>query len=165
MEGGGKGFETFVQGNEFFEKEHEQLRNDGEEGMRNTASSFMVVATLIDTIMFNGQPAGGFSFENSNLAVASSISSSVGLLCSSTALMMFLSILTSRYSCKDFIQSLPLRFLSILMSRYPLIPILFFLFACLPILYGLLKYRLLSDLVQSTYCSSSLFQPRRRLLC
>ncbi len=93
----------------FFEKEHEQLRNDGEEGMRNTASSFMVVATLIGTIMFNGQPAGGFSSENSNLAVASSISSSVGLLCSSTALMKFLSILTSRYSCKDFIQSLPLR--------------------------------------------------------
>ena len=173
-----------------FVKEHETLRKDGEEWMRNTATSSMVVATLIGTILFSGQPTDGlnYSSEQSNLVLASSISSAIGLFCSSTSLIMFLSILTSRYSYDDFLLSLPIRlmigvtslFISIATMMvafcasftlkyhshkgFPLIAVLFSLFACLPILYGLLKYRLLYDIVRSTYFSSSLFHPRQRLL-
>ncbi|KAK7854810.1 ankyrin repeat-containing protein itn1 [Quercus suber] len=90
---------------------HEELRKDGENWMRNTANSSMVVATLICSIIFAGQPTDGIkhSSENSNLELAFSVSSTIALFCSSTSLIMFLSILTSRYSYNDFLVSLPIK--------------------------------------------------------
>ncbi|KAK4604107.1 hypothetical protein RGQ29_012567 [Quercus rubra] len=90
---------------------HEELRKDGESWMRNTANSSMVVATLICSIIFTGQPTDGIkhSSENSNLELAFSVSSAIALFCSSTSLIMFLSILTSRYSYNDFLVSLPIK--------------------------------------------------------
>ena len=173
-----------------FAKQHEELRKDGEKWMRKTATSSMVVATLIGSIMFSGQPAEGLnhSSEKSNLVVAYSVSSAIALFCSSTSLIMFLSILTSRYSYDDFLVLLPVRlmigvtslFISIATmmvafcasfflkyhnhQEFPLIAVLFGLFACVPILFVLLKYRLIFDIVRSTCCSSSLIQRRQRLL-
>ncbi|GMY13714.1 isoform 2 of ankyrin repeat domain-containing protein 17 [Fagus crenata] len=174
-----------------FAKAHENLRQEGEKWMRKTATSSMVVAALIAQIVFSGQPDNGLnhSSEKSKFVLASSISSAIALFSSSTSLIMFLSILTSRYSIDDYLVSLPTRlmigvtslFISIaamlaafyasFCSKYlnyhqgsPLIAVLFGLFACLPSLYGLLKYRLLSDIVRSTYCTRSMFQPRQRLL-
>ena len=169
---------------------HEELRKDGESWMRNTANSSMVVATLICSIIFTGQPTDGIkhSSENSNLELAFSVSSAIALFCSSTSLIMFLSILTSRYSYNDFLVSLPIKlmigvaslFISIASmivafcasfnlkyhnhQGFPLISVVFGIFACVPILYVLLKYRLLFDIVRSTCFSSSLFKPRHRLL-
>ena len=174
-----------------FEKEHETLRKNGEKWMRNTATSSMVVATLIGQIVFSGQPEDGLnhSSEKSKLVLAYSLSSEIALFSSSTSLIMFVSILTSRYSFNDFRSRLPIRlmigvtslFISIaaMMAAFcasfslkyhnhqkiPLITVLFGSFTCLAILYGLLKYRLLSDIVRSTYCSSSLFQSHQRKLC
>ena len=173
-----------------FMKEHETLRKNGEKWMRNTATSSMVVATLIAQIVFSGQPDDGLnhSSEKSKLVLTYSLSSAIALFSSSTALIMFVSILTSRYSFKDFRYWLPIRlmigvtslFISIaaMMAAFcasfslkyhnhqesSLIAILFGSFACLAILYGLLKYQLLYDIVRSTYCSSSLFQSHQRLL-
>ncbi|KAL0014027.1 hypothetical protein SO802_001096 [Lithocarpus litseifolius] len=173
-----------------FETMHEKLRKDGESWMRKTANSSMVVATLICSIIFTGQPTDGMkhSSQNSNLELAFSVSSAIALFCSSTSLIMFLSILTSRYSYNDFLVSLPIKlmigvaslFISIASmivafcasfnlkyrnhQGFPLMAVLFGLFACVPILYVLLKYRLLFDIVRSTCFSSSLFKPRHRLL-
>ncbi len=173
-----------------FANAHEKLRNDGEKWMRNTANSLMLVATLIGQIVFSGQPDDGsnHSSEKSKLVMAYSVSSAIALFSSSTSLIMFVSILTSRYSFKDFRSWLPIRlmigvtslFISIAAmmvafcasfslkyqnhQKIPLIAILFGSFSCLAILYGLLKYRLLYDIVRFTYFSNSLFQSHQRLL-
>ena len=167
-----------------FEEEHLKLREDGEKWMRDTANSYMLVATLIGGIMYSGQQ-NDYSSENSTVALAYSVSSAMALLCSSTSLIIFLSILTSRYSYDDFRLWLPIKlmigvaslFISIstmmvafCASYYlkyhkqqgsTLIFVMFGLFACLPILYGLLKCRLLYDIFQST---CSLFQRRQCLV-
>ena len=167
-----------------FEKSHETLRKEGEEWMRNTAQSSMVVATLIVSIMFSGQPTDELKL-NPNLLLVYSISSAIVLFCSSTSLIMFLSILTSRYSYDDFLVSLPIKliigvtslFISIaammvafcasFSSKYhnhhgfPLIVVLLVVFTFVPVLFVLLKYRLLVDIVQST---GFRFQPRQRVL-
>ncbi|KAK7816503.1 hypothetical protein CFP56_043987, partial [Quercus suber] len=155
-----------------FAKNHKKLRKEGEKWMMNTAKSSMVIATLIGTIV-------------PKIVLAYSISRAIALFCSSTSLIMFFSILTSRYSYEDFLVSLPIRlligvttlFISIAAMmvafsasfclknhNHQELPLIFFvigLFACVPILYMLLKYRLLVDLVQ---CTCFRFQPRQRLL-
>ncbi|XP_065638298.1 uncharacterized protein LOC112012675 isoform X1 [Quercus suber] len=167
-----------------FEKSHETLRKEGEEWMRNTANSSMVVATLIVSIMFSGQPTDELKL-NPNLLLVYSISSAIVLFCSSTSLIMFLSILTSRYSHDDFLVSLPIKliigvtslFISIaammvafcasFSSKYhnhhgfPLIVVLLVVFTFVPVLFVLLKYRLLVDIVQST---GFRLQPHQRVL-
>ncbi|KAL0010119.1 hypothetical protein SO802_005227, partial [Lithocarpus litseifolius] len=167
-----------------FEKSHETLRKEGEEWMRNTANSSMVVATLIGSIMFSGQPTDELKL-NPNLLLVYSISSAIALFCSSTSLIMFLSILTSRYSYDDFLVSLPIKliigvtslFISIaammvafcasFSSKYhnhhgfPLIVVLLVVFTFVPVLFVLLKYRLLVDIVQST---GFRLQPHQRVL-
>ncbi|GMY13700.1 isoform 2 of ankyrin repeat domain-containing protein 17, partial [Fagus crenata] len=173
-----------------FAEEHEKLRKQGEEWMMNTAEYSMVVAALIASVMFSVQLADGLDnrIETSTLDLAFAYSNAIALLFSSTSLITFLSILTSRYSYDDFLLSLPVRlmigvtslFISITAMmvafvasfclknhnhlKYPLIFVVIGLFACVPISYVLLKYRLCVDIVQSTCYSSSLFQPRQHLL-
>ena len=170
-----------------FEKEHEKLRKDGEKWMRDTASSYMLVATLIGGIMYSGQQ-DDHSSEKSKVALAYSVSSAIALLCSSTSLIMFLSILTSGYYYHDFCLWLPIKLMIGVMSLFisistmmvafcasyylkyhknqgfTLILVLFGLFACLPILYGLLMHWLLYEIVKSTYWFRSLFQLRQHLV-
>ena len=167
-----------------FVKNHKKLRKEGEKWMMNTAKSSMVIATLIGTIVFTDQPADKLN-HIPKIVLAYSISSAIALFCSSTSLIMFFSILTSRYSYEDFLVSLPVRlligvttlFISIAAmmvafsasfclknhnhQELPLIFSVIGLFACVPILYMLLKYRLLVDIVQ---CTCFRFQPRKRLL-
>ncbi len=100
-----------------FAKVHEQLRYDEEKWMR-TQLTFLWM--LIGTIMFSGQLAGGLSSEKSSLALVSSVSSPIELFCFSKSLMMFLSILVSRYSCEDFFLSLPIRLMTGVVSLFHL---------------------------------------------
>ena len=96
---------------------------------------------------------------------------------------MFLSILTSRYSFKDFLVSLPVRLMIGVTSLYisivammvsfatsfwlkndnhwDVIFVVSVLFACVPIMDVLLKYRLVFDIFQSTFFR---FRPQHRLL-
>ncbi|GMY13703.1 isoform 2 of ankyrin repeat domain-containing protein 17 [Fagus crenata] len=174
--------------NVLFEKQHDDLRKAGEKWMRNTATSCMVVATLIGQIIFSVQSATSSEKPNTVLYLAFLYSSAITFFSSSTSIIIFMSILTSRYSYNDFLVSLPNRlligvtslFLSIASMMvafcasfcleypkhhgFPLIAVLFGIFAFLPILCGLLKYRLLSDIVRVTYCSSSQFQSCKHLL-
>ena len=170
-----------------FAMEHEDLRKEGEKWMMSTAKSSMVVATLISSIMFSGLLTDGLSHNSKkyNLELAYSVSSATALFCSSTSLIMFLCILTSRYSYDDFLVSLPIKLMTGVTSLFisiaammvafsasfclinhdhqgfPFIAVLFGLFAFVPILYVILKYRQFVDIIQSTCCR---FQPRQRLL-
>ncbi|CAK9327292.1 unnamed protein product [Citrullus colocynthis] len=104
---------------ELFTKEHKQLLKDGEEWMKNTANSCMLVATLIATVVFaaaftvpggNGNQ-GTPTFRENQAFTVFVISDVVALVLSSTSILTFLSILTSRYAEEDFLMSLPIKLL------------------------------------------------------
>ncbi|XP_050138015.1 ankyrin repeat-containing protein At5g02620-like [Malus sylvestris] len=181
---------------ELFTSEHEDLLRKGESWMKDTTNSCMLVSTLIATVVFSAAfsiPGGiddnkgtpNFIKEEAFLIFA--ISDGVALFSSSTAILMFLYILTSRYAENDFLKSLPLKlmvgltslFVSItsmmvtfstafyLSCHYGLrwVPDLIFIFAFVPVaLFAFLQYPLLFDMFFSTYCSSLLFQPRRDMI-
>uniref|UniRef100_A0A7N2L5W8 PGG domain-containing protein n=2 Tax=Quercus lobata TaxID=97700 RepID=A0A7N2L5W8_QUELO len=165
-----------------FAKNHEELRRDGEKLLTNTAKSSMLVATLIGSIMFPGQVADGLN-KNPHIYLAFSVSTAISLFGSSMSLIMFVSILTSRYSYEDFLVSLPARLMIGITSLYisifammvafstsfwlknynhwDAIFVVIGLCACVPIFDVLLKYHLVFDMVQSTFFR---FRPQHRLL-
>ena len=165
-----------------FTKKHEKLRRDGEKWMRDTANYSMVVSVLIGSIMFTGQVADGLN-ENPHLFLVFTVSTAISLFGSSTSLIMFLYILTSRYSFEDFLVSLPVRLMIGVTSLYisiaammvsfatsfwlknynqrDVIFVVIGLCACVPIIDVLLKYRLVFDIFQSTFFR---FRPQHRLL-
>ncbi|XP_068311260.1 ankyrin repeat-containing protein NPR4-like isoform X2 [Pyrus communis] len=181
---------------ELFTSEHEDLLRKGESWMKDTANSCMLVSTLIATVVFSAAFSipGGI---NDNKGTPNSIketaflifaiSDGVALFSSSTAILMFLYILTSRYAENDFLKSLPLKLMIGLTSLFVSItsmmvtfsttfylschdgliwvPDLIFIFAFVPVaLFAFLQYPLLFDMFFSTYYSSLLFQPRRVMI-
>ncbi|KAI9074484.1 hypothetical protein K1719_043546 [Acacia pycnantha] len=99
-----------------FKKNHKELRKDGERWMKDTASSCSVVGTLIVTIMFavaftvpggNHQDSGHPIFVENKLFKVFLISDALSLFSSTTSVLTFLGILTSRYAEDDFLYSLP----------------------------------------------------------
>jgi hypothetical protein len=105
---------------ELFTKNHEQLVNEGRQWAKDTASSFTIVGTLIITIMFaaaftvpggNNQDKGIPIFLGKNAFSLFIISDALSLIASSSSVLMFIGILTSRYAEEDFITSLPIKLL------------------------------------------------------
>ena len=101
---------------ELFTSEHNDMKNKGEDWMKNTATSCTVVAALIVTIMFaaaftvpggNDQNTGLPTFLNRKMFKLFMVSDALSLFSSSTSVLMFLGILTSRYEEEDFLKSLP----------------------------------------------------------
>ncbi|KAM3685086.1 hypothetical protein ACJW30_11G089800 [Castanea mollissima] len=101
---------------ELFTKNHKDMRKDGEQWMKDTATSCTVVGALIVTIMFaavftvpggNDQNNGFPIFSNKKLFMVFIVSDALSLFSSSTSVLMFLGILTSRYAEEDFLESLP----------------------------------------------------------
>ncbi|KAI6704796.1 hypothetical protein NL676_007758 [Syzygium grande] len=101
-----------------FTEEHKELRQEEEKWLKDTASTCMVVATLIATVMFaaiftvlggnnNGTGKPIFLHHKSFMVFASS--TALGIFSSATSILMFLSILTSRFAEEDFLHSLPNR--------------------------------------------------------
>ncbi|XP_031262162.1 ankyrin repeat-containing protein At5g02620-like [Pistacia vera] len=100
---------------EVFTKEHEKLVEKGEKWMKDTASSCSIVAALIITVVFaaaftvpggnkeNGTPI----FLQSIAFIVFAVSDALALFSSISSVLMFLAILTSRYSEDDFLESLP----------------------------------------------------------
>ena len=85
--------------------------------MKDTATSCTVVGALIVTIMFvvvftipggNNQNNSFPIFSNKKLFMVFIISDALSLFSSSTSVLMFLGILTSRYVEEDFLESLPI---------------------------------------------------------
>ncbi|XP_021727659.1 ankyrin repeat-containing protein ITN1-like [Chenopodium quinoa] len=98
-----------------FKEAHEQLMKDGEAWMKTTAQSCTVAATLIATVAFNaglkvpgGDSKDGLSqFFNDTSFGVFAVADAISLFSSVTSILMFLSILTSRYSEDDFRVALP----------------------------------------------------------
>ena len=105
---------------DLFTEKHEELLKEGEKWMKSTATSCMLVATLIATVVFAaiftlpGGPdnkTGDPLFLGKKKFLIFVISDAVALLSSSASIVTILSILTSRYAENDFLVSLPARLL------------------------------------------------------
>ncbi|XP_057757769.1 uncharacterized protein LOC130976850 [Arachis stenosperma] len=107
---------------EVFTKNHEDLLKSGEKWARDTAGSFTLVGTLIITIMFaaaftvpggNDQNTGIPIFLKKSTFIFNIfiLADAVSLITSSSSVLIFIGILTSRYAEKDFLRSLPLKLL------------------------------------------------------
>ncbi|KAK9080680.1 hypothetical protein SSX86_000438 [Deinandra increscens subsp. villosa] len=181
---------------DLFTKEHKDLLALGEKWMKGTASQSMVVAALIATIVFAATftVPGGYKekigipvFRSKAPFLVFVVADAISLILSSTSILMFLSILTSRYAENDFLKSLPRKllmglatlFLSIttMMVAFGVtffvfynkglrwIPILICALVVIPIfLYIWSQYRLFFDVIRSTYRSRYLFKPLKRVL-
>ncbi|KAJ4976551.1 hypothetical protein NE237_001657 [Protea cynaroides] len=166
-----------------FTEEHANLVKEGEKWMKDTASSCMVVATLIATVVFAAAftvPGGDSSsngipiFIKDTSFMVFAISDALALFSSATSVLMFLSILTSRYAEEDFAKSLPKRmiiglatlFVSIatmmiafsatlsivLQNRLAWVAIPIAVVACVPVtVYAFLQFPLFIDMNCSTY--------------
>ncbi|KAJ4723004.1 putative Ankyrin repeat-containing protein [Melia azedarach] len=105
---------------EIFTETHKNLVKEGREWLTKTSESCSVVAALIATVAFAtsatvpggvDQRSGKPILENEPVFNVFAISSLVALCFSVTALVFFLSILTSRYQEKDFAMDLPRKLL------------------------------------------------------
>lgn len=101
-----------------FKENHKGLLQEGEKWMKETASSCMVVATLIATVMFaaaftvpggSNNETGTPNYLHHRSFMVFAISNALALFSSATSILTFLSILTSRYAEDDFLHSLPNR--------------------------------------------------------
>ncbi|XP_040993577.1 uncharacterized protein LOC121240249 isoform X2 [Juglans microcarpa x Juglans regia] len=101
---------------QLFTKDHENMMEKGEKWMKDTARSCTVVGALIVTIMFavaftipggNNQDTGLPIFLNKKSFRVFMISDALSFFLSSTSVLMFLGILTSRYTEDDFLEYLP----------------------------------------------------------
>jgi hypothetical protein len=181
---------------EVFIKEHEDLKKQGEKWMKDTANYCMVVAALIATVVFaaaftvpggNNQETGTPIFLKNNWFMVFFISDAMAMLSSSTSILLFLSILTSRYAEENFLKALPKRllfglttlFISIASmviafsatcflaynNKMAWVPITITALAGVPVsLFVVLHYQLWVDIIRSTYLSNSLFRPRKHRL-
>ncbi|KAE9606603.1 hypothetical protein Lal_00026014 [Lupinus albus] len=117
---------------ELFKSNHKELVKESSEWLKETSESCSVVAALIAGVSFatSGTVPGGTDkgkpyLEDRPAFKAFAISSLIGLCFSVTALIMFLSILTSRKQAKDFRRSLPQKLLLGLTSLFVSIVALF----------------------------------------
>ncbi|KAI3742245.1 hypothetical protein L1987_59925 [Smallanthus sonchifolius] len=180
---------------ELFTMEHKELVSQGEKWMKGTASQCMVVAALIATIVFAAAftVPGGYDQDNGIPVFHSEatfmvfvVADAISLFASSASILIFLSILTSRYAESDFLESLPKKLISGLLTLFLSIttmtvafgvsffvlyhkgllwmPILICVFGVLPVLlYIWLQYGLFFDVIRSTYQSRYLFKPKHVL--
>ncbi|KAL6289318.1 hypothetical protein ACE6H2_006828 [Prunus campanulata] len=102
--------------NELFTQNHNKLKEEGEKWMKDTATSCTVVGALTITIMFAaaftvpGGNNGGTGFPlflDKKMFMVFIVSDAISLFSSTTSVLMFLGILTSRYAEDDFLKSLP----------------------------------------------------------
>ncbi|CAO2842600.1 unnamed protein product [Amaranthus hypochondriacus] len=175
-----------------FTEEHEGLRVKGEQWMKKTSESCALVATLIATVVFSAafQLPGGLNENGSPVLVNKpsfmvfAMANAISLFSSTASILMFLSILTSRYAERDFLMSLPLKLMRgvilLLISittmilaftatffitfqqgkgaKWAPIPVAFI--ASLPVmLFACQQFPLLVDIYYATYHSQSIFQP------
>lgn len=168
---------------EIFTKEHQALRQEAEKWMKDTAMSCSLVAALIVTVTFaavftvpggtNDNSKGEPFHLKDRRFITFVVSDLISCFASCTSVLIFLGILTARYSFDDFLVSLPTKMiagLSILFVSIAAMLVAFssalftmmqnekwivaptILLACSPaLLFVLLQYPLLKEMIFSTY--------------
>ncbi|OMO88699.1 hypothetical protein CCACVL1_08257 [Corchorus capsularis] len=103
---------------EVFVDEHKELVKEGENWMRDTATSCMVVDALIIAMVFaaiiavpGNNEKGIPNFRHETLFKVFVVADAAALFSSSFSLLLFVRILTSRYAEEDFLKALPKRLL------------------------------------------------------
>ncbi|KAJ0008165.1 hypothetical protein Pint_29098 [Pistacia integerrima] len=168
---------------EVFTEEHEGLVRDGEKWMKDTAQSYTFVAALIITVVFaaaftvpGGNNNSGIpNFSQERPFIIFIASDALALFSSTTSLLMFLGILTSRYSEEDFLVALPKKLMFglvtmffsiasmivafgatiIILSPGKLVIIPIALLCCIPVtLFALFQFPLLVEIYSATYRST-----------
>lgn len=165
-----------------FTEAHKDLVKEGEKWMKDIANSCIFVAALIATISFAATISLlGVDDQDDFLSMSTNKTaftifgfSALSLFSSTASVLMFLSILTSRYAEADFLYALPKRliiglvtlFLSIIFMiiafgasvlivfgrsrQWVLIPVA--LFACVPVtLFASLQFSVLVEMINTTY--------------
>ncbi|XP_055803112.1 ankyrin repeat-containing protein ITN1-like [Solanum dulcamara] len=168
-----------------FTEEHKELVKEGEKWMKETASSCMLVAALITTVMFaaiftvpggNNNDTGTAIFLKEKAFIIFSMMDALALFSSVISILMFLSILTSRYAEEDFLCTLPKRLIIGFITLFVAIAAMLVAFcssffivlghqmawvmipaaalASIPItLFAFLQFPLLADMIRSSYGS------------
>ncbi|KAJ7972048.1 Ankyrin repeat family protein [Quillaja saponaria] len=112
---------------DLFTANHKELLKGGEKWMKETAKSCTVVGSLIFSIMFsaaftvpggNNENTGHPILLNHKLFMLFILSDTISLFSSSTSVLMFMGILTSRYAEEDFLKSLPTKLIIGLSSLF-----------------------------------------------
>lgn len=166
-----------------FTREHESMVKEGETWMKNTAESCSITAALITTIVFaaaitvpggSHQETGVPLFKKNAAFIVFAASDSIALCASTMSLLMFLSILTTRFAEQDFLFDLPnqliLGLCALLISTTAMMvafgATLFLVFShqkawmlgpicgllCIPITsFAILQFPLIADLILSTH--------------
>ncbi|CAN1345071.1 Ankyrin repeat-containing protein NPR4, partial [Linum perenne] len=177
-----------------FTREHRALVEEGEKWMKETATSCTVVAALIATIMFSAlfTVPGGFDqntglpvYLHRNTFLVFVVCDAVSFFASSSSMLMFLGILTSRYREEDFLSKLPMKliiglstlFLSMatmmitfgvslaifLRERFRWVTFPIMVLASVPVtLFALLQFPLLVDIFSSTYGPGIFDKPKKK---
>ncbi|BAT80179.1 hypothetical protein VIGAN_02316300 [Vigna angularis var. angularis] len=181
---------------QLFTTEHEGLRKKGEEWMKRTAEFCILISTVIATAVFSAaiNIPGGIddetkkpNFLNQTSFLLFAISDGAAFISSSTAILIFLSILMSRYAEYDFYKSLPLKLITGLITLFisiacmmvafgsaffitynygsRVIPDSIAVLVCPPLLlYIALQFSLWSDIIYSTFYCRTLFRPTKRMI-
>ncbi|KAI3842645.1 hypothetical protein MKX03_027309 [Papaver bracteatum] len=171
-----------------FAREHQGLAEKGEKWLKDTASSCMVVGTLIITVVFAAAfTVPGGNYQDSDIIRKGTpiflyekpftvfvVADVLAFFSSVMSVLMFLSILTSRYAMEDFLELLPRRLIVGLATLFFSIAAMMVAFsatlcmvlnqrlswAFVPIgviatfpvyLYVCLQFPLLIDMIHSTY--------------
>ncbi|KAL9669758.1 hypothetical protein QQ045_007307 [Rhodiola kirilowii] len=161
-----------------FSEAHKDLVDKGGLWVRNTASACSIVASLIITTMFSAAVKFSYGTNKSKSFLVFAAADAFGLFSSSTAVFMFLGILTSRCSEEDFLESLPRRLIIGLMTLFISIVAMMIAFgatlhillieivgqviiipiaiaSCLPIMFFMkMQFPLIIDMVLCTYLPS-----------
>ncbi|KAK1360445.1 ankyrin repeat-containing protein ITN1-like [Heracleum sosnowskyi] len=178
-----------------FTSEHKEILKEAQLWMKDTSSSATVVVALLVTMAFAAiftAPGGNNDdgkplFLNESVFMLFAISDAITLFSSSTSVLVFLSVLNSRFAEEDFLYALPKRltiglialFISrastmvtfsatlalVLRDKIKRIAVPVTLLAGAPVtLFLLLQYPLLVELVRSTYGRGIFFKQSNLLL-
>ncbi|KAI3511021.1 hypothetical protein L1887_18162 [Cichorium endivia] len=177
-----------------FTREHKELVIEGERWMKATAESYTITAALITTIVFaaaitvpggNNQVTGKPVFTNETAFTIFAISDAISLFAAVTSLLMFLSILTTRYNEGDFLRKLPTKLIFGLVTSFISTTAMIIAFGatlylefgqsnskilgtivaltCVPIIcFAILQFSLIIDLMRATYFRSIFGKQRNR---
>ncbi|KAM1429222.1 hypothetical protein ACFX2I_045443 [Malus domestica] len=124
---------------ELFKENHKKMGEEAEKSMKETATSCTVVGALIVTIMFaaaftvpggNDEKTSLPKFLTKKVFTAFIVSDAISLFSSTTSVIMFLGILTSRYSEDDFFKSLPTKMIIGLFTLFLSITTMMIVFSC-----------------------------------
>ncbi|CAA2997756.1 Hypothetical predicted protein [Olea europaea subsp. europaea] len=142
---------------ELFTVKHENLQRAGEKWMKDTRTSCIVVVTLIVTVTFaaaftvpggNKEETGAPIFLTDGWFTIFVISDAVAMFSSIASIMMFLSMLISRYGEDDFLFSLPAKLMVGLITLFaPIVCVVLIFSATFFLVYKEVKQGILPKLV------------------